>query len=191
MELGRQGSAAFAPGVHTAAPSTPSQEMATAAGHAVDGSRRSAEAKRAHASTSQRQGEPLNRIPCRDLPGPLAQPPALKCVRHDHVFLFPFSASPEGSIIWLLRYRGLWSGTPAYRCSRGHLIAVSVSKATSSPRCRGFSFLKMIKITSSYVSENYIVMHRMLRKIRALSIRQTHRGCWTGALIFMTIYYVL
>ena len=45
MELGLQGSAAFALGVHTATPSTPYQETATAAGHVEGSSWRSAEAK--------------------------------------------------------------------------------------------------------------------------------------------------
>ena len=45
VELGLQGSAAFALGIHTATPSTPSQETATAAGHVEGSSWRSAEAK--------------------------------------------------------------------------------------------------------------------------------------------------
>lgn len=45
MELGLQGSAAFALGIHTATPSTRSQEIATAVGHAEGSSWRSAKAK--------------------------------------------------------------------------------------------------------------------------------------------------
>lgn len=44
MELGLQGSAGFALGNHTATPATPSQETATATGHAEGSSWRSAEA---------------------------------------------------------------------------------------------------------------------------------------------------
>lgn len=44
MELGLQGSAGFALGIHTETTSTPSQETATASGHAEGSSWRSAEA---------------------------------------------------------------------------------------------------------------------------------------------------
>ena len=74
MELGLQGSAAFALGIHTTSPATPSQETATAAGHGERSSWRSAGAKaRTHTSVhlcpcvcvsipGHGQGESLNRI---------------------------------------------------------------------------------------------------------------------------------